>query len=378
MNGKVNEYHEAGSNDLVANGLRVGEEVTITRGTIVKDGVAEPALEFSVRGNVVSRVPITTQRLSDVYDAAVVPLKSKVKTFGRLGSGTRIAQPMTVSDVLNKPGQIAELAFYTVRERVPQFFRMFNPDVSIPEPTMKTVAQRKGKPYLYIKDTETGKMVYMPVEAQPIGVQRAKALLYLERAHAVASSGGLIQYPGMTLEQARQTMRNFEQAYGVDPRLSKVEKAKEIIKRRVPDVKKGALFFEGLKDDYLTAKPAVKNIAGKIPGSAIALAPYDFLMMQAAGAPFLESLGSAGSYFLKDPAIGKAVNVPLALAELQRDPEKAMAKGQERFEKGEKFLRKYIPEGIQAALDFDGPQKIKDYFTSEDNEGIVSALKGVK
>jgi len=158
----------------------------------------------------------------------------------------------------------------------------------------------------------------------------------------------------------------------------KVEKAKEIIKRRVPDVKKGALFFEGLKDDYLTAKPAVKNIAGRIPGSAIALAPYDFLMMQAAGAPFLESLGSAGSYFLKDPAIGKAVNVPLALAELQRDPEKAMAKGQERFERGEKFLRKYIPEGIQAALDFDGPQKVKDYFTSEDNEGIVSALKGVK
>ena len=228
MNGKVNEYHEAGSNDLVANGLRVGEEVTITRGTIVKDGVAEPALEFSVRGNVVSRVPITTQQLSDVYDAAVVPLKSKVKTFGRLGSGTRIAQPMTVSDVLNKPGQIAELAFYTVRQRVPQFFRMFNPDVSIPEPTMKTVAQRKGKPYLYIKDTETGQMVYMPVEAQPIGVNRARALLYLERAHAVVSSDGLIQYPGMTLEQARQTLRNFEQAYGVDPRLSKVEKAKVI------------------------------------------------------------------------------------------------------------------------------------------------------
>ena len=131
------------------------------------------------------------------------------------------------------------------------------------------------------------------------------------------------------------------------------------------------MFFEGLKDDYLTAKPAVKNIAGRIPGSAIALAPYDFLMMQAAGAPFLESLGSAGSYFLKDPAIGKAVNLPLALAELQRDPEKAMAKGQERFERGEKFLRKYIPEGIQAALDFDGAQKVKDYFTSEDNEGIV-------
>ena len=49
-----------------------------------------------------------------------------------------------------------------------------------------------------------------------------------------------------------------------------------------------------------------------------------------------------------------------------------------RFERGEKFLRKYIPEGIQAALDFDGPQKVKDYFTLEDNEGIVSALKGVK
>ena len=118
--------------------------------------------------------------------------------------------------------------------------------------------------------------------------------------------------------------------------------------------------------------------AKKIPGSSIALAPIDFFLMTAGGAPMNEALLSAGSYFLKDPAIGNAVNVPLALAELQRDPEKAMAKGQERFERGEKFLRKYIPEGIQAALDFDGPQKVKDYFTLEDNEGIVSALKGVK
>jgi hypothetical protein len=41
--------------------------------------------------------------------------------------------------------------------------------------------------------------------------------------------------------------------------------------------------------------------------------------MTASGAPMNEALLSAGSYFLKDPLIGKAVNVPLALLAQQRE-----------------------------------------------------------
>tara|TARA_Y100001937_G_scaffold66585_1_gene91071 strand:+ start:937 stop:2793 length:1857 start_codon:yes stop_codon:yes gene_type:complete len=158
----------------------------------------------------------------------------------------------------------------------------------------------------------------------------------------------------------------------------KTQSVKPASEAPIPEKSKIRGMFDRFNERYMSSKPMIQKFSSKIPGSAIALAPYDFTMMLASGAPMYEALGSAGSYFLKDPYLGKAVNVPLALADLQRDPEQAMAKGQERFERGEKFLRKYIPEGIQAALDFDGPQKVKDYFTSEDNEGIVSALRGVK
>jgi hypothetical protein len=57
----------------------------------------------------------------------------------------------------------------------------------------------------------------------------------------------------------------------------------------------------------------------KVPGSSVALAPIDFFLMTASGAPMNEALLSAGSYFLKDPLIGKAVNVPLAMLAQQRE-----------------------------------------------------------
>jgi hypothetical protein len=160
-----------------------------------------------------------------------------------------------------------------------------------------------------------------------------------------------------------------------------IEKTKQTIldtiaKSKQTGVKPQALFFEGIQDDYMKSKPAIRAAASKIPGSSIALAPADFALMMASGAPVAESLASAGSYLLKDPYIGRAVNIPLSLAEMARNPEESMAKSKERFQKGEEFLRQYTPEGIQAALDFDAAQKIKDYFTNKRDGGIV-AIKGV-
>jgi len=67
-----------------------------------------------------------------------------------------------------------------------------------------------------------------------------------------------------------------------------------------------------------------------------------------AGLPVAEAAASAGSYLLKDPVLGKAVNVPLALRamELQtREPELMLKNAQERMDKGEAFLQGLVEEG---------------------------------
>ena len=74
--------------------------------------------------------------------------------------------------------------------------------------------------------------------------------------------------------------------------------------------------FENLNERYRTYKPTIQKFSSKIPGSAAVLAPYDLSMMLASGAPLLDALASAGSYFTKDPLIGKAVNIPLTMREM--------------------------------------------------------------
>jgi hypothetical protein len=95
---------------------------------------------------------------------------------------------------------------------------------------------------------------------------------------------------------------------------------KRIMEVRNQDIKSGAatqstnksFLFKSFMDK---ASPFLR----KVPGSSVALAPIDFFLMTASGAPMNEALLSAGSYFLKDPLIGKAVNVPLALLAQQRE-----------------------------------------------------------
>jgi hypothetical protein len=92
--------------------------------------------------------------------------------------------------------------------------------------------------------------------------------------------------------------------------------------------------FTSLKNKLDTSR----MFTSRIPGGAIALAPADFILSMGAGMPLLESAASAGSYLIKDPYIGKAVNIPLAIAQDMQDPRSLEEKVTERKEKLDTFL----------------------------------------
>ena len=64
--------------------------------------------------------------------------------------------------------------------------------------------------------------------------------------------------------------------------------------------------FTSLKNKLDTSR----MFTSRIPGGAIALTPLDFILSYGSGMPLLESAASAGSYLIKDPLVGKAVNIP--------------------------------------------------------------------
>ena len=84
----------------------------------------------------------------------------------------------------------------------------------------------------------------------------------------------------------------------------------------IPEKSKTRGMFDRFNEKYRSSKPIIQKFSSKIPGSAAVLAPYDLSMMLASGAPLVDALASAGSYFTKDPYLGKAVNIPLALREM--------------------------------------------------------------
>ena len=93
--------------------------------------------------------------------------------------------------------------------------------------------------------------------------------------------------------------------------------------------------FANLKTKLDTSR----MFTSKIPGGAIALTPLDFMLSYGSGMPLIESAASAGSYLLKDPYIGKAVNLPLAILQDTKDPEELLKTGIERGQKAEAFLQ---------------------------------------
>ena len=95
--------------------------------------------------------------------------------------------------------------------------------------------------------------------------------------------------------------------------------------------------FTSLKNKLDTSR----MYTGRLPGGAAVLMPADLILSYGSGMPLLESMASAGSYLLKDPVLGKAVNIPLALRSMSDydSAEEMLQRATERREKGEEFLQ---------------------------------------
>ena len=111
------------------------------------------------------------------------------------------------------------------------------------------------------------------------------------------------------------------------------------IKSPTETIKEKTGTFRGEAQNIKSKMDNFKFLTNRIPGGAVVLSPVDFTLSMFAGLPLTESLASAGSYLIKDPYLGKAVNVPLAIAADMQDPEAALQKGIARGEKAEEFLQ---------------------------------------
>ena len=94
-----------------------------------------------------------------------------------------------------------------------------------------------------------------------------------------------------------------------------------------------------------------KFLTSKIPGGAAVLGPVDFALAMLGGAPVADAAASAGSYLIKDPYLGKAVNIPLALREIAsyNDAEEMLAKAAARQE-GLKSMLESIPSRFKETI----------------------------
>ena len=110
-------------------------------------------------------------------------------------------------------------------------------------------------------------------------------------------------------------------------------------------IKSGASDLKGKMD-------ASKFLTSRIPGSAAVLSPVDFALAMLGGAPVADAAASAGSYLIRDPLLGKAVNVPLALREITsyNDAEEMLAKAAARQEGLESMLES-IPSRFRETIE---------------------------
>ena len=116
------------------------------------------------------------------------------------------------------------------------------------------------------------------------------------------------------------------------------------IKSPTETIKEKTGTFKGEAQNIKSKMDNLKFLTNKVPGGAVVLSPVDFTLSMFAGLPLTESLASAGSYLIKDPFLGKAVNVPLAIAADMQDPEATLQKGIARGEKAEEFLQDLLED----------------------------------
>ena len=140
-----------------------------------------------------------------------------------------------------------------------------------------------------------------------------------------------------------------------DPRIEellKIEGVTTADKVSVPEKSRTRKMFEDFSERYKTSKPIIQKFSSKVPGSAAVLAPYDLSMMLASGAPLADALASAGSYFTKDPFLGRAVNVPLAIREMTSygDVDEMLQRAAAR-RKGIESILQSIPSRFRSYID---------------------------
>lgn len=121
----------------------------------------------------------------------------------------------------------------------------------------------------------------------------------------------------------------------------------ELLEKTGVDLKTDQDRFQKIKDMSTRTASSIKSkmdsirpFTSRFPGGSIALAPTDFVMSMLSGAPVYDAAASAASYLAKDPLIGKAVNVPLALREMTSygDEKEMLQKATERREGLESML----------------------------------------
>jgi hypothetical protein len=131
-------------------------------------------------------------------------------------------------------------------------------------------------------------------------------------------------------------------------------KTRKLFERFGERIKSGA-------SDLKSKMDSSKFLTSKIPGGAAVMAPIDLSMMLLSGAPIADAAASAGSYFLKDPYLGKAVNIPLALREATNygDADEMLRRATERR------------EGIESAIQ-NIPERFKNFINQnrDDNKTI--------
>ena len=150
-----------------------------------------------------------------------------------------------------------------------------------------------------------------------------------------------------------------------DPNFKKPTPSETIIK------KTGTL--RGKAEAIKSKMDASRMFTSRIPGGAAVLAPADFVLSMVSGVPIYDAAASAGSYLLKDPYLGKAVNIPLALraATDYGDADEMLRKAQERTEKLESTLDKYTPEPVKNLLDFSISDYVKEKFAEGGRVGFA-------
>ena len=131
--------------------------------------------------------------------------------------------------------------------------------------------------------------------------------------------------------------------------LNKAADSEFKIKSPTETIKEKTGTFRGEAQNIKSKMDNFRFLTNKIPGGALVLSPVDFTLSMFAGLPLTQSLASAGSYLIKDPLIGKTVNVPLAIAAEMEDPEGMMERAEKRQEKFKNVL-----EGI-TGIDQDEP-----------------------